>query len=590
MQVRTKQTLQYFFQVAKRHWVLSCLILLGVLGGVGTTMGEPIVLKYFINAMSDNAGENLMKYFYWIIGLGLLQTIFWRVAAYSNSILQPKGMREISDDCFEQLHNHSFNYFNNQFVGSLVKRVNRMSRSFEDITDQFFFEFFPIFLKLVTVVIVLATLKPLFGLAIFIWTLLFLLIHVFIAKYKLRKYDIPKVEADTRATAALADSITNNSTIKLFARLPFEVARFKSITQDWAQKTMRSWIFSQHIEGLQGLFMVLLEGVIFYEAIQLWGSGTLTVGDFVLIQSYLLLLFQQVWDFGRILRRLYESMADAQEMTEILQTPIEVKDKSGAKALEIRRGQVEFEKVSFSYSDKNEVSGEEESSVMNQLSLKVKAGERVALIGPSGGGKTTFVKLLLRLFDVHKGKILIDGQDISKVTQDSLRSQVALVPQDPILFHRSLKDNIRYGSLEATNEEVIAAAKMARCHEFIDRLPKKYDTFVGERGVKLSGGERQRVAIARAILANTKIMILDEATSSLDSESEKLIKEALQVLMRKKTVFVIAHRLSTVVDMDRILVLEKGQVVEEGSHAELLKKEDGLYKRLWDLQVGGYLE
>ncbi len=213
----------------------------------------------------------------------------------------------------------------------------------------------------------------------------------------------------------------------------------------------------------------------------------------------------------------------------------------------------------------------------------------MALIGPSGGGKTTIVKLLLRLFDVDKGQILIEGQDISKVTQDSLRATIALVPQDPILFHRTLMENIRYGKLNATDAEVFRAAKMAHCHEFISKFPLGYKTLVGERGVKLSGGERQRVAIARAILADTKILILDEATSSLDSESEKLIKDAMKVLMKGKTVFVIAHRLSTIVDMDRIIVLEKGRIVEEGGHKDLLKKKDGLYKRLWDLQVGGYL-
>ncbi|OGJ43526.1 hypothetical protein A3J23_04225 [Candidatus Peregrinibacteria bacterium RIFCSPLOWO2_02_FULL_48_14] len=260
---------------------------------------------------------------------------------------------------------------------------------------------------------------------------------------------------------------------------------------------------------------------------------------------------------------------------------------------------MEFEKVSFSYMESlhngfsvarpRRVTEEDESSVLRHFSFHVKPGERVAFIGPSGGGKTTIVKLLLRLFDVDKGRILIDGQDISKVTQDSLRVQIALVPQDPVLFHRSLMENIRYGRLDASNEEVVAAAKLAHADEFIRRFPKGYETHVGERGVKLSGGERQRVAIARALLANTRILILDEATSSLDSESEKLIKDALKVLMRGKTVFVIAHRLSTIIDMDRILVLEKGRIVEEGSHADLVGKEGGLYKKLWDLQVGGYL-
>ena len=232
---------------------------------------------------------------------------------------------------------------------------------------------------------------------------------------------------------------------------------------------------------------------------------------------------------------------------------------------------------------------ESESGVIQKFSFKLNPSEKVALIGPSGGGKSTLTKLMLRLFDVDKGKILIDGQDISKVTQDSLRGQIALVPQDPILFHRSLEENIRYGRLEASAEEIRAAAHLAHCHEFIEQMPKKYATVVGERGVKLSGGERQRIAIARAILANSKILILDEATSSLDSESEKLIQDALKNLMKNKTTFVIAHRLSTIVSMDRILVLEEGKIVEEGSHRVLIRNKGGLDRKLWELQGGGYL-
>jgi ATP-binding cassette subfamily B protein len=345
----------------------------------------------------------------------------------------------------------------------------------------------------------------------------------------------------------------------------------------------------------------LIAGVdvaVIYIGIQLWKGGNFTPGHFVLLQGYMLALYQQLFSFGRTLRHFYELFADANEMMEIIEKPIDVVDKPNAKNLKVPRGEVWFENVSFSYvKERNsaEMDGEMLTSdsvapdVIKGLSFHVKPSERIALIGPSGGGKTTIVKLLLRLFDIPRGKILIDGQDISRVKQDSLRANVALVPQDPVLFHRSLMENIRYGRPSATDKEVISAAKLAHCHEFISNFPAGYNTFVGERGVKLSGGERQRVAIARAILANTKILILDEATSSLDSESEKLIKDALNNLMKNKTVFVIAHRLSTVIDMDRILVLEKGKICEEGSHGELIQKEDGLYKKLWDLQVGGYL-
>ena len=584
MKQNTKLTLRFFWKYVKKHWVLGLAGFIGVTLGVLASMAFPYYLKLFVDALSEGGTkEQLLGLFGIMAALSFFEWAMWRIGGYTMSIMEPRGMREIADHCFEVLHRHSFNFFNNQFVGSLVKRVSRMTRAFEDVLDQVLWAFYPLFLRVLIVVVVLSLMNALLGVIVFVWVLAFLFIHYSISKYKHKKYDLPLSEADTKTTAYLADTITNNSTIKLFAKLPHEQKMFAKVTDAWSQRFTKSWIFSNHVDALQGLFTVVLELVILYIAIGLWEAGTLTVGDFFLIQAYLMELFRHVWDFGRELRHLYEHLADAEEMTVILQTPFEIVDAPNAKKLNVKKGEVKFDAVSFSYTD------DEESSVVKDLSFTVKAGERIALIGPSGGGKTTIIKLILRLFDVDKGSVLVDGQDIAQVTQESLHKNIALVPQDPILFHRTLMDNIRYGNLTASDEEVYAAAKLAHCHEFISKFPQGYQTFVGERGVKLSGGERQRVAIARAILANTRILILDEATSSLDSESEKLIKDALHALMKNKTVFVIAHRLSTIIDMDSILVLEDGKIVEEGRHVELSKKEGGLYKKLWDLQVGGYL-
>lgn len=431
--------------------------------------------------------------------------------------------------------------------------------------------------------------SPLIGAIATVWAVCFVVAQYWVSVYKLKRFDLPKAEADTRITAHLADTVTNHSTIQLFARLPFENRGFHRVSKIWEDAARKSWWFQTHLEGAQGLLMLSLNAVVLFFALKLWHEGAITVGTVGLFQWYLWEMYMALWDFGRNIRHFYEHLADANEMSEILRTPFEIVDTAGARSLKVSRGVVEFKNVTFSYSQKKvEGDGEVERDVLKHLSFAVKPGERIALIGPSGGGKTTITKLLLRLFDVQHGEILIDGQNVARVKQDSLRANIALVPQDPILFHRSIMENIRYGRLDATDKEVFAAAKLAHCHEFISHFPQGYETFVGERGVKLSGGERQRVAIARAILANTRILILDEATSSLDSESEKYIKDALKVLMKGKTVFVIAHRLSTVVDMDRILVLEKGKIIEQGAHAELLAV-NGLYKRLWDLQVGGYL-
>ncbi len=327
--------------------------------------------------------------------------------------------------------------------------------------------------------------------------------------------------------------------------------------------------------------MLLVEVVVMYMAVRLWAQGTFTVGDVVLFQGYILLLFNKLFDFGKTVRSLYEAFAEAQEMVELMALPHGIVDRTGAKTLRVTQGEIKFEGVNFQY--------QAGQTVLKKMDLTIAPGEKVALVGPSGAGKSTVVKMLFRFYDVTKGKILIDGQDILKVTQDSVRESISLVPQDPILFHRTLKENIRYGKPDASDAEVVAAAKQAHCHEFIAGLENGYDTYVGERGVKLSGGERQRVAIARAILKNAPILVLDEATSSLDSESEHLIQDALDALMKDKTVIVIAHRLSTIMQMDRIVVLEQGGVAAMGTHQQLLQTEGGLYKKLWQLQAGVFL-
>lgn len=595
MQINTKFTFKYFArQLWRFPWILT-LSFFGVVLGVAGNMMVPWFFKGFVDLLAGGVVDATVfnQGFQLLLGIAVMDFVSlfgWGACGYAISYLQSRVMKNIAEECFNALHQHSFRFFNNQFVGALVKRVNRMVRAFEEITDEIFFQFLPLGLRVIVIVAVMAWIDPFLGAIVFIWVVLFLALQAFLSRYKLKRYDLDKAAADTRMTAQLADTVTNHSTIQLFARLPFERKEFKKVSDDWYGKQLASWFFNQHIERAQAIFMTILNFAVLYFALRLWFEGTLTVGYFILIQTYLWELYHSVWDFGRTLRHSYEHMADANEMSEILRTPIEIVDDAQARNLKVTQARVEFKDVVFSYSQKKlDGEGELERDVLKHLSFAVKPGERIALIGPSGGGKTTITKLLLRLFDVQGGEISIDGQNISKVKQDSLRAQIALVPQDPILFHRSIMENIRYGRIDASDKEVFAAAKLAHCHEFISKFPAGYKTFVGERGVKLSGGERQRIAIARAILANTPILILDEATSSLDSESEKYIKDALKVLMKGKTVFVIAHRLSTVVDMDRILVLEKGKIIQEGSHSELLT-QGGLYKRLWDLQVGGYLE
>ena len=414
-----------------------------------------------------------------------------------------------------------------------------------------------------------------------IGVIILLFVNWVFSKYKL-KFDLKRTEAETKSTGLLADTITNSNNVKLFNGYIFEVKKFDEVMENLKHWRVFTWNLGAGFEAVQRFLMLILELGLIFTAIILWKNHALTVGDFVLLQTYLLTVFNISSNFGRVLRRLYESLADAAEMTDVLMTSHEIIDIANAPELAVTEGKIEFENVTFNYNSGRKI--------IEKLNLNIKPQERVAIIGPSGAGKTTLIKLLLRMHDVEGGWIMVDGQNIAEVTQESLWKNISLVPQDPILFHRTLFENIQYGKQNATKEEVIRAAKLANAHEFIESFSEKYETYVGERGVKLSGGERQRVAIARAILRNAPILILDEATSSLDSESEGMIQEALEKLMKGKTVIVVAHRLSTIRKSDRIIVVDKSGIAEQGTHKELIEKDNGTYKKLWELQVCGFIQ
>ena len=579
------KTLGLYWNHAKKYKALMIGMLVSMIAVIGLDLLQPYYFKLFFDALSSGGektgiAKTLIGILIIIVLIGCVQWVFERVKNFSVAFFECKAMRDISNTSFEYLHRHSYRFFTDNFAGSLVKRVNRFVHSFENIIDRMYFDLAPLLLKIISVFVILFYLKPAIGVIMIVWSFLFLYLNYKFTIYKW-KYDIERAKMDTKVTGALADTIANNPNLKYFAGLDYELGRFKGITEEWRKKTVLEWNISEIANSVQGLMIIALEFAVFYIAVKAWKEGLLTIGDFVWIQTYLIDIFSSIWRFGRTVRDLYRSFADAEEMTQILDQKHEITDAADAKNLNVTRGGIDFEKVCFGY---------EAGNVIDNLSLKIKPGEKIALVGPSGGGKTTIAKLILRLFDLKSGRIFVDGQDIRHVKQDSLRSQISLVPQDPVLFHRTIMDNIRYGRRDANDEDVIAAAKLANCHDFIMSFPNKYETYVGERGIKLSGGERQRVAIARAILANTPILILDEATSSLDSASEALIQGAMENLMKNKTTIIIAHRLSTVMKMDRIIVLQNGRMTEEGAHADLINSKTGLYKKLWNLQVGGYLE
>jgi len=581
----TKKTFSTYWQHIKVYKLAGFTIFISIIIGSLANIYAPLLYKEFFDVLTGTLSvTSQVNILVGILGkiliVYLIGWLFWRLAVFNNSYFQTSVMNDLAKTCFAYLHKHSITFFNNNFVGSLVKRVNRFSRAFEGIADAIIWELLPAAINISAIIIVLYFRNIYLGLAILIWIIIYITINYFFSKYKL-KYDIEKSKIDSVVTGVLADSITNQQNIKVFTGYDRERYRFNTVVTKLKKMRRFSWDLGNIFEAAQVLLMIFLELGMFYFAVKLWQKGLVTVGDFVLIQTYLLTIFHQLWNFGRVIRHFYEHLADAEEMTEILETPHEIQDIKNAKELKVGKGKIEFIDVDFSY--------HKTRKVIKKLNLEFKPKERVALVGESGSGKSTIVNLLLRNYDVDSGKIKIDGQKNIEVTQESLRKNIGLVAQDPILFHRSLKENICYGKSNATNEEVYRASKLAHCDKFITKLSEGYGTYVGERGIKLSGGERQRVAIARAILKNAPILVLDEATSSLDSESEELIQDALMSLMKDKTVIVIAHRLSTVMKMDRIIVLKDGQVIEQGSHKELIKKKNGLYNKLWTKQIGGFI-
>lgn len=579
----TKITLSYYWRASLKYKKMIFLTVLGVVGAAALNGITPLYFKKFFDLLSQGRTptivQDLIAVLVVITVLRLAQWVGWRLSTFAASFFEARVMTDLTNDCFGYLQKHSFGFFTDNFVGSLLKKVKWFSRSFEVISDRVFWNLLPLAVNGSIIIIVLFRRNVLIGLGIVAWLVIFFIINGIFIRYKL-KYDIARSAAETKTTGFLADSITNQSTIKLFDGYEREMDKSRTLNEDLRRLRLKTWNFGNYFEAAQGFLMLTMEIGIFFLAVKLWQRGLLTIGDFVLIQSYLIYVFNNIWDFGKIFRQIFESLADAEEMTVILETPLEITDTATAKPLVVTEGKIEFSHVDFNYNQTRKI--------LKDFSMTIKPHERLAIVGPSGAGKTTLVKLLLRMHDVTGGSIRIDGQDIVHITQSSQRRQISLVPQDPILFHRSLEENIRYGKPDATHEEVVAAAKSARCHEFIEKLSEGYATKVGERGVKLSSGERQRVAIARAILYNAPILVLDEATSSLDSESERLIQDALNELMVGKTVIAIAHRLSTIKKMDRIVVIENGGIREEGTHDKLITS-GGMYKNLWQLQAGGFI-
>ncbi len=582
----TGKTVRYFYRASLAHPVSGIAMIVAMFFASIIYVIVPLYYKQLINVLAASGSiDAKLKAAYILIiiiaSFKLGSQFLRRLNNFLANYFESTVIAELNDYCFAEMHKRSFNFFNNNFVGSLTKKVKWFTGAFEAIVDRLVWNIMPLLVSIVVIIYVLWGISSNMALGLSVWLAVFVGVNWIFTRFKM-KYDLQRSALETKSTGILADTITNNSNVKLLNGYAHEVKSYAKINDDLRRSRRWCWDLGSIFDTLQGILALTLEVGIMAYAVYLWSQGHFTLGDFALIQSYLATIMDKIWDFGNIIRWTYQNLADAEEMTVVLETPPEINDLPGAKKLLVKNGEIEFKEVGFNYN--------ETRVILKNFNLLIPACQRLAIIGPSGAGKTTAVKLLFRMHDLTSGKILIDGQDIGRVTQESLWRNVSLVPQDPMLFHRTLRENIMYGKPSATEAEMIKASKAAHCHEFIGRLSEGYETYVGERGIKLSGGERQRVAIARAILKNAPILVLDEATSSLDSESEMLIQDALDRLMKEKTVIVIAHRLSTIRKMDRIITVDKGRITEDGSHEALLKNKSGTYHKLWQLQAGGFIK
>ena len=544
---------------------------------------QPYIVKLILNAaMGDDTG-NLFNQLALLMGLYLFSEFIYvsifRLYDWIIIQLRPVLKKHICLVLMNRMMEHSHSFYQHQFAGSLTTRISDIVIGIPDVLRIVIDRLMACSLMLVFVLYNISRIHMKFTIALGLWIFLFLGISIILVfRNQHLAYDVAGARA--AVTGVIVDILTNMASVRLFAGKRFEYSYLNRAVDFSVEKDqVRDWFFLK-LHAFQGGSFLLFQAVCFWWLLNGLVSKTISPGDFVLVLTLNLHIIENFWNIAKDMRDFWEKMGSIVQGLAIIQAPIDIQDSPHAKPLVVTKGEIVFDSVQFQYHNAE--------SLFEHKSVVIRPGQKVGLVGFSGSGKSTFVNLILRLFDVTAGKITIDGQDIRQVTQDSLHEAIAMIPQDPSLFHRSLIENIVYGRKNATHEEVVTAARRAYAHDFIVELSSGYNTQVGERGIRLSGGQRQRIAIARAILKNAPILILDEATSQLDSVTEGEIQDSLWNLMQDKTTLIIAHRLSTLLDMDRILVFDRGSIVEDGSHDELLA-HNGLYKKLWEAQIGGFL-
>jgi len=511
--------------------------------------------------------------------LGLGEVIFSRAGGTCQIYVGVLQRHTVTRTLYAYLQHHSHRYLTNDFAGALAHRISETSLGVSQVLWSVIFDFWPTAITFAVAIVMLGSAHRELAELMGAWSVIFIGASFWLAT-RARPFAVKAAATRSDTTGRVVDAVANLTSTRLFARLDFERKYLdEQLSRELRAVRMSSW-YSERVRWFQYTAAALLKVGVVWLALHLWRTGQISVAEFVVAATTALLIINEARNLSRRFLEFFEYIGNVSNGVQTIVRPHEIIDRPGAAPVRVTRGSIEFRDVSFGYAL--------EQPIFRHLNVSIPPGQRVGLVGYSGSGKSTFVSLILRLYDPQSGEVRVDGVDIRSLTQESLHAQLSLIPQDPNLFHRSLLDNIRYGRLDASDEEVMEAARKAHAHEFILQIKDQYAALVGERGVKLSGGQRQRIAIARVILKNAPILILDEATSSLDSVTEQAIQQTLEEVMKGKTVIVVAHRLSTIAHLDRILVFDQGRIVEDGSHAELLSR-GGVYQRLWSRQAGGFL-
>lgn len=577
-----KKTLQYYLRASMEHraQAIASVVFLPI-AQMALSVGVPFLASKVIANLIYS--ETAFVYFWLMAAVAVCGLFFNAIGIRSNMKMQANAMASLHRMVHERLIQRGLGFYNNQIGGKLISDALDFTNSYSTLVNNSVIKALGFASIIVSGLVLLAITSPLF--AVIVLVLLMILVIWTARESRLRaSLRNSRLRVYRELVAHFSDTIVNAATVKSFANEKLELSRGEKLNTKLANIRERDWTRAVTSETQRVSLIVLMQVLLIFALITLSQKSSTAIASSIFAFTYSITLTNRFFEINSITRQIEESLLQASAMTAILEESVEVIDKPGAKKLSVKSGAIDIKGISFHYPDSSS-----NQTIFDNITISAKPGEKIGLVGHSGGGKSTLTRLILRFEDVNDGAICIDGQDISDVTQASLREAISYVPQEPLLFHRSIGENIGYGKKNHDNKDIIESAKKAYAHDFIIKLPEGYETIVGERGVKLSGGQRQRIAIARAILKDAPIIVLDEATSALDSESEVLIQKALWELMENRTTIVIAHRLSTIQRMDRILVLDQGKIVEQGSHRELIE-QGGIYKNLWKHQSGGFIE